>query len=127
VANGMKGEVTRAFRDRPRLVDDAPGFLGLEVFTSSDDAAIFHLVTRWTDEPSFRRWHGSDEHRESHAWMPKGLKLDASFTRVQVLERIEDANPVEVRPRGPNPHRQSGISKPHRGRRGRRDLAVSHS
>src|SRR5262245_24877479 len=92
----MEGEVRQAFHDRPRLVDDSAGFLGLEVFTSSDDKTLFHLVTRWTDEPSFRRWHGSDEHRESHAWMPKGLKLDAGFTKVQVLDRVEDANPSEL-------------------------------
>lgn len=96
VANGMEAEVRSAFRDRPRLVDSAAGFLGLEVFTGSEDPATFHLVTRWTDEPSYRSWHGSEQHRESHAWMPKGLKLDAQFTRLMVLDRVEDRMPYDT-------------------------------
>jgi heme-degrading monooxygenase HmoA len=88
VANGMEAVVARAFRERPHLVDDQPGFLGMEVFTGPMDPAVFHLVTRWTDAASFRAWHHGEQHRLSHQWMPRGLKLDPAFTQLQVLDRL---------------------------------------
>ena len=45
VANGMAEEVRQAFRDRPHLVDGAPGFLRMEVLTPRDDPDEFWLLT----------------------------------------------------------------------------------
>jgi heme-degrading monooxygenase HmoA len=39
VANGMEDSVARAFLNRPRLVENAEGFLGLEVFTDNSDSS----------------------------------------------------------------------------------------
>jgi heme-degrading monooxygenase HmoA len=89
VANGMESQVREAFLNRPHLVDSARGFLGMETYTDKSDAALFYLVTRWTDDESFHTWHGSEAHRESHRFMPKGLKLDGSYTQVIELDRIE--------------------------------------
>jgi signal transduction histidine kinase/heme-degrading monooxygenase HmoA len=89
VANAMEADVVRAFRDRPRAVEDAPGFLWLEVFADSDDASVFYLVTRWTDRESFERWHKSPAHRDGHALIPKGLKLDPAWTQVLAMSRID--------------------------------------
>jgi heme-degrading monooxygenase HmoA len=83
VANGMETEVRRAFLDRPGLVDDAPGFLGMEVLVDHQDGSIFHLVTRWRDEESFERWHSGPLHDLSHRGIPKGLKLDPSYTAIR--------------------------------------------
>ena len=88
VANELGNAVREAFLNRPGLVDKVPGFLGLEAFTDTEDAAVFYLITRWTDVESFRRWHGGPDHRQSHEGIPKGLKLDPSFTLVRTLERI---------------------------------------
>ena len=88
VANGLEQEVREAFRNRPRLVEDAPGFRGMEVLTDQNDPSIFFLHTRWTDAASFHAWHASDAHRRSHAGIPKGLKLDASFTQLTLLNDI---------------------------------------
>jgi hypothetical protein len=52
------------------------------------DATVFHLVTRWTDREAFHTWHRSAAHRESHRRMPKGLRLDPSYTQLVELERI---------------------------------------
>ena len=89
VANGLEVDVARAFRERPRAVEQAPGFLWLEVFVDGRDASIFYLVTRWTDIESFETWHGSPAHRESHAFIPKGLKLDPQWTEVLHLVRLD--------------------------------------
>ena len=90
VANGLEESVARAFQNRPRLVERAEGFLGLEVFTDSSDASVFYLSTRWTNESAFRRWHASEEHHASHKGIPKGLKLDPAFTQLMVMESLCD-------------------------------------
>jgi heme-degrading monooxygenase HmoA len=83
VRNGMEGDVAEAFRARPHLVDDAPGFVRMEVLSPAEDAAEFWLVTYWSDEESFRAWHHGHAFRESHAHIPKGLKLDPSATELR--------------------------------------------
>jgi heme-degrading monooxygenase HmoA len=88
VANGLEDSVARAFLDRPRLVESAEGFLGLEVFTDSNDASVFYLSTRWTTESAFRQWHASEAHHTSHKGIPKGLKLDPAFTQLVVMESL---------------------------------------
>ncbi len=91
VLNGREPDVKEAFFNRPQLVDSVPGFLGMETFTETKDQTAFYLVTRWTDEHSFRAWHASPAHHQSHRGMPKGLRLDASFAEIIVLERLADA------------------------------------
>lgn len=89
VANGMEADVARAFQNRPHAVEQVPGFLWLEVFADSDDPAIFYLLTRWTDRESFEEWHKGPAHRDSHALIPKGLKLDPTWTQVFTLVRLD--------------------------------------
>ena len=98
VANGLEPAVEQAFLQRPRLVDDDPGFLGLEVLLDSNDRSQFYLVTRWCDEECYRKWHSSEAHRESHLGIPKGLKLDARFTSVLSLNRLTGAGEPDVEP-----------------------------
>jgi heme-degrading monooxygenase HmoA len=101
VANGCEAEVREAFVNRPGLVDNVAGFLGLEVFTDAEDASVFYLITRWTDADSFRKWHSGPDHNLAHLGIPKGLKLDASFTLIRILDRISGtrdlARPDSVR------------------------------
>ncbi len=88
VANGLDQAVVTAFADRPRLADEWPGLLGMETVADTQDATVNHLVTRWTDQEAFRTWHGSRAHRESHEWMPEGLRLDPSSTQLVRWERL---------------------------------------
>jgi heme oxygenase (mycobilin-producing) len=87
VANGMSGEVRQAFRDRPHLVDGAPGFLRMEVLTPRDDPDEFWLLTWWSDEESFQAWH-RDHLQESHRGIPKGLRLLPDRTRIRYFEQV---------------------------------------
>ena len=96
VANGLEASVREAFIARPRLVDVTPGFLGLETFTDARHPEVFYLITRWVDQGSYTRWHGSADHRRSHAGMPEGLKLDPSFTQVIIGDRIEPSGAAPV-------------------------------
>jgi diguanylate cyclase (GGDEF)-like protein len=90
VRNGLEEEVRAAFLNRPRLVENAPGFCGIEVLTDAADPSVFLLITRWSGEETFRAWHGGEAHRQSHALIPRGLKLDSSFTSVTIANRVED-------------------------------------
>ena len=90
VSNGLEAEVKHAFLHRPHLVDHVPGFLGMETFTDQKDVTAFYLLTRWTDAESFHAWHRSPAHHQSHRGIPKGLKLDPSFTKITVLDRLAD-------------------------------------
>jgi diguanylate cyclase (GGDEF)-like protein len=90
VRNGFEEQVRHAFLARPHLVEKAAGFCGLEVLTDATDPSIFLVLTRWTDEESFRVWHRSEAHHESHQLIPQGLKLDPAFTSVTVGDSLED-------------------------------------
>ncbi|MGK2953580.1 MAG: antibiotic biosynthesis monooxygenase family protein [Thiobacillus sp.] len=75
IRNGLDAEVRKAFVGRPHLVDAATGFLGMEVMSPVENAAEIWLLTRWTDENSYRTWHRSHSYHDSHSGIPKGLKL----------------------------------------------------
>src|ERR1044071_6202570 len=75
VANGMEEQIKEAFINRPHLVDEIPGFVRMDVISPMNDPREIWLVTYWQDEHSFRAWHHSDIHHESHKYIPKGLKL----------------------------------------------------
>lgn len=95
VRNGLEEEVRRAFLERPRLVEKAAGFCGFSVLTDASDPSVFLLLTRWSDEECFRTWHSSAAHHQSHEYMPRGLKLDSSFTSLTIGNNIEDACGVQ--------------------------------
>lgn len=88
VANGMADQVREAFENRPHLVDESDGFLRMEVFSPLDADEEFILVTWWTDEECFRRWHHSHAYRESHGGIPRGLKLDPSRTKLSFFRSV---------------------------------------
>lgn len=88
VANGMAEDVAQAFRERPHLVDGAPGFVRMEVIRPVDNPEEFWLMTYWLDEASFKEWHHSHTYRDSHKGIPKGLKLDASRTSLRFFEHL---------------------------------------
>lgn len=81
----MEEAVAEAFRSRPRLVESAVGFISLDVSRGVDDPAVFSLTTCWLDLDSFKAWHGSEAHHQSHCGIPKGLRLDPAYTRIETL------------------------------------------
>jgi heme-degrading monooxygenase HmoA len=86
IANGMAEQVRSAFQQRPHLVDDASGFLGMEVMSPVDNTAEIWLVTRWCDEQSYRTWHRGHDYHKSHKGIPKGLKLVPKSTEIRLFE-----------------------------------------
>lgn len=90
VRNGMEEDVRSAFQERPHLVDDEPGFIRMEVFRPLDHPEEFWLMTWWEDEGSFDTWHKSHKYKDSHAGIPRGLKLVPGEQRISRLERIAE-------------------------------------
>lgn len=90
VANGLAREVREAFAARPHLVDDARGFVRMDVLSPVADDSEFWLITYWADEESFREWHASHLYRESHAGIPRGLKLDPAATQIMTFRYVAD-------------------------------------
>lgn len=88
VANGMTEAVKRAFVARPHLVDSVAGFLKMEVLSPVDCPDEIWLLTFWADPESYRTWHRSHQHHESHAHIPKGLRLDPKATSLRLFEHV---------------------------------------
>jgi heme oxygenase (mycobilin-producing) len=74
IQNGMQLEVKNAFKNRPRLVENAKGFVKLDVLSPLNNPAEIHLITYWESNEDFEHWH-RHHLKESHANIPKGLKL----------------------------------------------------
>jgi len=85
VAADRAPELVAAFRDRAHLVEDATGFLGLEVWQSDRDAGELIMVSHWTDRDSFKTYMKSEAHRFSHGRIDPGLK---SVIKLQALEHL---------------------------------------
>ena len=90
VANDTSDAVRTAFRNRPHLVDCAPGFLSMQVMYPIDGPKEVWLVTHWRDEQSYRTWHRSHEYHELHKGIPKGLKLVPGSANVRLFEVFAD-------------------------------------
>lgn len=84
----MEAAVKAAFRARPHLVDDAAGYVRMDVLSPTDAPNEIWLITHWTDKSSFESWHHSHLYRESHRGIPKGLKLVPGETKIRHFEYV---------------------------------------
>ena len=90
VEEGRAPELVAAFRRRAHLVDDADGFMDLQVWQSDRDAGEFVMVSRWRDRDSFKAYMKSEEHRISHG------RIDPDLDAAMGLERLEHLHTYEV-------------------------------
>src|SRR3569623_2356363 len=90
VEEGRAAELVAAFRRRAHLVDDADGFVDLEVWQSDRDPAEVVMVSRWRDRDAFKAYMKSDAHRISHERIDPDL--DAAIT----LEALEHLHTYDV-------------------------------
>jgi heme-degrading monooxygenase HmoA len=90
VAASESGALVEAFRARAHLVDDARGFVDLEVWRSDRDPEEILMVSRWTDRAAFTAYMRSEEHKVSHA------RIDPALQAAIRLERLEHLHTYEV-------------------------------
>ena len=88
VANDMDAEVKQAFLLRPHLVDNAAGFMRMDVLSPEDMPNEIWLMTYWVDIASYRTWHKSHAYHESHAGIPKGLKLVPGSAALRIFNLV---------------------------------------
>lgn len=88
IANDMREQVKEAFLNRPHLVDDATGFVSMDVISPLEEPDEIWLITYWTDEQSYRTWHHGHVYHASHKGIPKGLKLVPKSANVRFFEYI---------------------------------------
>jgi heme-degrading monooxygenase HmoA len=79
-----------AFRRRAHLVDDAAGFIDLQVWRSDRDPEEVLMVSRWRDRAAFTAYMRSAEHRVSHD------RIDPALQDAIRLERLEHLHTYEV-------------------------------
>src|SRR3954465_15648650 len=82
--------LVEAFRGRAGLVDDADGFVDLQVWQSDRDPGEVLMVSRWRDRDCFKAYMRSAQHRVSHERIPPELKA------VIDLERLEHLHTYDV-------------------------------
>lgn len=83
-------ELVSAFQRRARLVEEADGFVDLQVWQSDRDRSELVMVSRWRDRDAFKAYMRSDRHRISHA------RIDPALDRALRLERLDHMHTYEV-------------------------------
>jgi heme oxygenase (mycobilin-producing) len=78
-----------AFRRRAHLVDDADGFVDLQVWRSDRDPEEVVMVSRWRDRAAFTAYMRSAEHRVSHDRIPPSLEQAIRLERLDHLHTYE--------------------------------------
>lgn len=89
------GALVRAFRRRARLVDQHPGFLGLELLRDVGRRGRFVLITRWTDQASFRSYMKSGDYREAHERQHEGIAHPAMGGPLRQFESVRLDPPAD--------------------------------
>jgi heme oxygenase (mycobilin-producing) len=87
---GRAAELVAAFRRRSGLVEEADGFVDLQVWQSDRDASELLMVSRWRDRPAFTAYMRSEDHRRSHD------RIDPDLKAAIQLERLEHLHTYEV-------------------------------
>jgi heme-degrading monooxygenase HmoA len=83
-------QLVTAFRSRVGLVDDADGFVDLQVWQSDRDEGELIMVSRWRDREAFKTYMRSAQHRVSHD------RIDPDLQAAIKLERLEHLHTYEV-------------------------------
>ncbi len=78
-----------AFRARVGLVDDADGFVDLQVWQSDRDAGELIMVSRWRDRDAFKAYMRSADHRTSHDRIAPELQAAIKLERLEHLHTYE--------------------------------------
>jgi heme oxygenase (mycobilin-producing) len=84
----MTDEVKQAFQQRPHCVENATGFVRMEVLSPYDAPDEIWLITYWDNESNYRTWHRSHLYQESHRGIPKGLRLVPNSVSIRFFEHV---------------------------------------
>ncbi len=86
--NNMTDSVKNAYCERPHIVENAAGFVRLDVLSPLENPNEIWLITYWADESSFQEWYRTHQFKEAHSKIPAGLKLTSKKTEMIFFEHI---------------------------------------
>jgi heme-degrading monooxygenase HmoA len=92
IISGNADAVAAQYGRRSRLVEQAPGFLGIEILRGQDQRDEFLVCMRWVDRAAFEAYHGSALFRQAHraiANIPGRTRIDPATYDVGVFDVIE--------------------------------------
>jgi heme-degrading monooxygenase HmoA len=81
--------LVEAFRARAHLVDDADGFIDLEIWHSDRDEEELIMVSRWRDRVAFSAYMRSADHQASHGRIAPDLQAAIKLERLDHLHTFE--------------------------------------
>jgi heme-degrading monooxygenase HmoA len=84
----LTDEVKQAFQQRPHFVENATGFVRMEVLSPCDAPDEIWLITYWENEASYQTWHRSHLYQESHRGIPKGLRLVPNSVSIRFFNHV---------------------------------------
>lgn len=73
---------------RPHCVENATGFVRMEVLNPCDAPDEIWLITYWDNEASYRTWNRSHLYQESHRGISKGLPLVPNSVSIRFFEHV---------------------------------------
>jgi len=85
---GMTASVKNAFAARPHRVENAPGFVRLDVLSPLDHPNEILLLTYWESQTRFQEWYRTHHYHEAHSSMPAGLRLIGDGAELHFFEHI---------------------------------------
>jgi heme-degrading monooxygenase HmoA len=101
VSPGAGDELARRFAARAGAVDDAPGFEGFELLRPTDGRDTWLVVTRWSDEESFRAWTESPAFAHGH----RGANARPGAPPVAAHSELWSFEPADLSEPGAEPDR----------------------
>jgi heme-degrading monooxygenase HmoA len=84
--------VAAQYQQRSRLVEQAAGFLGLEILRGQDHPDEFLVCMRWANRTAFDAYRGSPLFRQAHrtiGQIPGRTRIDRATHDVEVFDVIE--------------------------------------
>ncbi|MDQ2999374.1 MAG: antibiotic biosynthesis monooxygenase [Chloroflexota bacterium] len=91
ITSGNADAVAAQYQQRSQLVEQAPGFLGLEILRGQDQPDEFMVCMRWVDRAAFEAYRSSPQFRQAHQnirTIPGHTHIDRATYAVGVFDVI---------------------------------------
>jgi len=88
VKPGTEREFERTWLDIAGETSKQPGNLAQSLMKSADEPSVFHVISDWVDEATFREFSRSDFHLEHRSRLAP-YRLDGAISTMSVLHHLE--------------------------------------
>lgn len=73
VTPGREADFEEAFKGRAKLIDQMPGFMGLDMLRPAGKEDVFISMARWRSMADFEAWTSSDAFKQAHSRRHPGM------------------------------------------------------